>query len=66
MKTNKDRFEDLLREVARLIREYEDPTGSNCSNSVVCSIEETDLQKVFSFNGEKFVEVSNAEKDETL
>jgi hypothetical protein len=49
----------LLKDIAKLIVDYEDPTGYNCSNDVGSEITfdfGKKTEKTYSFNGESFVE----------
>lgn len=49
----------LLKDIAKLIMEYEDPTGWNSSNDVAVEITigfGRETEKTYSFNGESFVE----------
>jgi hypothetical protein len=52
----------LLTDIAKLITDYEDPTGHNCSNDVGAEITldvGRKTEKTYSFNGESFVECDN-------
>jgi hypothetical protein len=49
----------LLKDIAKLILEYEDPTGWNSSNDVAAEITigfGRETEKTYFFNGESFVE----------
>jgi hypothetical protein len=37
--TEKERREDLMNKISKLIEEFEDPTGHNCSNNVSAEID---------------------------
>jgi len=54
-----DRKTKLLKDIAELIIQYENPTGCNCSNDVGAEITLDAgrlTEQTFSFNGESFVE----------
>jgi hypothetical protein len=59
MQIDEERKTNLLKSIAKLIRDYEDPTGHNCSNDVGAEITldyGRETEKTFSFNGDSFVE----------
>jgi hypothetical protein len=53
------RNDKFLKDIAKLIINYEDPTGHNCSNDIMAEIIVDfgrKTEKKYSFNGESFVE----------
>jgi hypothetical protein len=48
---------ELLKKIAKLIEEYEDPTGHNCSNDVMVEISFEFGREKYIFNGESFVAI---------
>lgn len=54
MSDNTVRKSDLLKNIAKLLKEYEDPTGHNCSNDTMVEIGFDFGKEVYIFNGESF------------
>lgn len=58
-----DRKKALLDKVAKLMEEYENPTGENCSNDSMAEIWFEDGKERYLFNGERFTKINPHWKD---
>ena len=54
MSENSARKKELLQKIAKLLEDYEDPTGHNCSNDTMAEISFEFGREVYIFNGESF------------
>jgi hypothetical protein len=52
------RKKELLDKIAKLMEEYEDPTGNNCSNDSMAEIWFEDGKERYLFNGERFTKIN--------
>ena len=54
MTDNSERKKELLQKIAKLLNEYENPTGNDCSNDTMAEISFEFGKEVYLFNGESF------------